>query len=147
VYGSPRSPRHGNWAFQYARTHDVWRGEVPHDVDILVTHAPPQAHLDLGRLGCRFLLDELWRCRPCLHVFGHVHGGQGTELVRFDALQRVYERTVREGGGLWNLMCAVASCIRAVVAPRSVSRSLLVNAAIVGGMRDEKTREPVVVRV
>jgi Icc-related predicted phosphoesterase len=51
-------------------------------------------------LGCQYLLDELWRKRPRLHVFGHVHDGYGVEWVRFDGLQRAYETVVIAGGGL-----------------------------------------------
>lgn len=45
--------------------------------------------------------------RPRLHVFGHIHEAAG-ELLRFDAVQDVYERTVLDGGGgggggVWNL--------------------------------------------
>lgn len=38
------------------------------------------------------LLRELWRVRPRLHVFGHVHWGAGTEAVFFDEMQLAYER-------------------------------------------------------
>ncbi|TPX09011.1 uncharacterized protein E0L32_001728 [Thyridium curvatum] len=47
-------------------------------------------HLDLS-LGCAGLLDEVWRVRPRLHVFGHVHWGRGREAVYFDDCQRAYE--------------------------------------------------------
>lgn len=57
VYGSPQSKRHGNWAFQYPHTQDVWRGQIPTDVDILITHTPPKTHLDLN-LGCNFNLED-----------------------------------------------------------------------------------------
>ncbi|PHH84668.1 hypothetical protein CDD83_1578 [Cordyceps sp. RAO-2017] len=48
-------------------------------------------HRDLG-LGCPHLLREVWRVKPRLHVFGHVHSGYGTEPVHFDDLQLAYER-------------------------------------------------------
>ncbi|KAK8067498.1 hypothetical protein PG996_006610 [Apiospora saccharicola] len=87
VYGSPRSPRNGNWAFQYPRQDggEVWDHQVPEDVDILVTHGPPKGHL-----GCEHLLREVWRVRSALrlHAFGHVHEGHGHEWVPFDALQQ-----------------------------------------------------------
>lgn len=51
VYGSPQSHKHGNWAFQYHRSHDAWNETVPSNTDILVTHGPLRAHLDLN-LGC-----------------------------------------------------------------------------------------------
>jgi predicted phosphodiesterase len=80
IYGSPLSPRHGNWAFQYSRSQDAWSNTAPNGIDVLVTHGPPFAHLDLN-LGCHYLLKELWRIRPLLHVFGHVHEGYGQETV------------------------------------------------------------------
>ncbi len=52
---------------------------------------PPQKyHLDLG-LGCFGLLQEVWRVRPRVHVFGHIHWGKGTEKIYFDECQRAYE--------------------------------------------------------
>jgi hypothetical protein len=47
-------------------------------------------HLDLG-LGCAGLLDEIWRVKPRLHVFGHAHWGHGKEAVYYDECQRAYE--------------------------------------------------------
>ncbi|KAK1719674.1 Metallo-dependent phosphatase-like protein, partial [Colletotrichum lupini] len=116
VYGSPYTPRHGNWAFQYPRsggaapycsssssslrttdvdnaTSDPWRGTIPPGTDVLVTHAPPKGHMDdpRGHWGCEMLLAEVWRARPRLHVFGHVHCGRGREAVAFDGLQAAYE--------------------------------------------------------
>ncbi|RMJ28206.1 Calcineurin-like phosphoesterase [Aspergillus sp. HF37] len=82
IYGSPLSPRHGNWAFQYPRTQDVWAGTVPEGIDVLITHGPPRAHLDLLKMDCVHMLRELWRSRPRLHVFGRVHEGAGTEWLQ-----------------------------------------------------------------
>jgi len=143
VYGSPRSARHGNWAFQYPRGEDVWAGTVPGDVDVLVTHGPPRAHLDLLKLGCEHLLRELWRVRPRLHVFGHVHEGAGTEWLRFDELQGAYERTVVAGGGVWNLVLTVKEFVRALFRPPAEAKCLLVNPAVVGGLRDTERRRPI----
>ncbi|KAK8037764.1 Metallo-dependent phosphatase [Apiospora marii] len=154
VYGSPRSPRNGNWAFQYPRGdggQEVWDHQVPDDVDILVTHGPPKAHLDLQGLGCEHLLREVWRVRSKLrlHVFGHVHEGHGQEWVPFDELQRAYEQTVAAGGGVWNL-CKVAwasavSLFRAELVGEA--RCQMVNAAMVGGLRDEVRRQPITVYI
>ncbi|KAK3294924.1 Metallo-dependent phosphatase-like protein [Chaetomium fimeti] len=143
VYGSPCSPRHGNWAFQYPRAEDVWAGTVPHGIDVLVTHSPPRGHLDLLKLGCEHLLRELWRVRPRLHVFGHVHEGAGTEWLRFDELQGAYERTVLAGGGVWNLLWTVKAFLRSLLRPAAEAKSLLVNPAIVGGLRDNERRRPI----
>ncbi|KAK3682201.1 Metallo-dependent phosphatase-like protein [Podospora appendiculata] len=136
VHGSPRTPWNGNWAFQYTRADDVWGGTIPEDTDVLITHGPPRAHLDLLNLGCGHLLRELWRVRPRLHVFGHVHEGHGTEWVRFDGLQEAYERAVVCSGGLGNLGVVMWEF-----------GTLLVNAAVVGGLRDLEMRAPVKVYI
>ncbi|KAK4238323.1 hypothetical protein C8A03DRAFT_15208 [Achaetomium macrosporum] len=143
VYGSPYSARHGNWAFQYPRSDDIWAGTVPRDVDILVTHGPPRAHLDLLSLGCVHLLRELWQVRPRLHVFGHIHEGAGTEWLRFDALQDAYERTVIAGGGIWNLLRTLNEFLRALFRTEAEAKCLLVNPAIVGGLRDNERRRSI----
>ncbi|CRJ96337.1 hypothetical protein BN1708_002129 [Verticillium longisporum] len=79
-------------------------GAVPADTDVLITHTPPFAHRDL-RLGCPALLAELWRVRPRLHVFGHVHFGHGREAAHYDGAQAAYESLVaRRGGPLRDLL-------------------------------------------
>ena len=147
IYGSPLTPRHGNWAFQYSRNQDVWHTSIPEDVDILVTHGPPKGHLDAGYLGCKHLLKEVWRTKPRLHIFGHVHDGYGMEWVQYDRLQKAYENTVMASGGLWNLVRVLFEFVVAHVNPVKESRTLFVNAAMVGGLRDEQRRVPITVHV
>ncbi|GLA42941.1 hypothetical protein AnigIFM63309_011676 [Aspergillus niger] len=99
IYGAPQipaivpfGPEH---AFTYPPHHDAWSNTIPASTDILVTHTPPQSHLDLSPVysaGCPFLLSELWRVRPALHVFGHVHAAYGIERVFYDEAQRAWER-------------------------------------------------------
>ena len=110
VYGAPDvpaivpfGPEH---AFTYAPDRDVWTGTAssPHrntsmdintKIDILVTHTPPQGHLDLSPVystGCPYLLAESYRVRPLLHVFGHIHAAYGSEPVFWDEAQRAWER-------------------------------------------------------
>jgi hypothetical protein len=95
VYGAPQIPLCGgsSFAFQYARGMDAWSDTVPRDTDILVTHTPPKYHMDLSNpwLGCEFLLAEVWRFKPLLHVFGHVHADAGREVVFWDEAQKAYE--------------------------------------------------------
>jgi Icc-related predicted phosphoesterase len=60
---------------------------IPHDVDILVTHSPPYGILDVVyrkfhgthiHAGSYFLYAWFKYCqRPKLHVFGHIHEGYG----------------------------------------------------------------------
>jgi 3',5'-cyclic AMP phosphodiesterase CpdA len=147
IYGSPLSPRHGNWPFQYPRDEDVWHGKVPEDTDILITHGPPKGHLDTGYLGCRFLLDEIWRKKPRLHVFGHVHEGYGLEWVQFNGLQSAYESTVVARGGLLNLGRVLLEFLFARLNPVEEAKTLLVNPAMVGGLRDEQRRQPIMVQI
>ncbi|KAJ6132365.1 hypothetical protein N7471_007580 [Penicillium samsonianum] len=143
IYGSPLTTRNGNWAFQYPRNQDVWAGSVPDGIDVLITHGPPRGHLDSLHLGCAPLLRELWRARPRLHVFGHVHAGAGTEWILFDALQEAYERTVIARGGIWNLLFTIHEFVKTWFNPSVEAKCLLVNSAIVGGLRDDERRRPI----
>ena len=102
VYGAPQIPKCGGkeFAFQYIRGQDAWSNTIPDDIDVLVTHNPPKWHLDIsenGGLGCEWLLKEIWRVKPTLHVFGHVHAGHGKENVWWDKSQQMFEQ-VRERG-------------------------------------------------
>ncbi|KAG6020918.1 hypothetical protein E4U41_002680 [Claviceps citrina] len=148
VYGSPLSPKHGNWAFQYPHATDVWAGRIPDHVDILITHCPPRGHRDLLRHGCVHLLRALWRVRPSLHVCGHIHEGYGSERVRFDGLQAAFERTVIQGGGVGNLVAVCLEFVRTTVAgPSTEDTCQVVNASAVGGLRDHEQRLPIVVSI
>ncbi|RYP20411.1 hypothetical protein DL765_002787 [Monosporascus sp. GIB2] len=69
IHSNPRSPGDGNWALQHPRSVDVWAQTVPGNTDVLVTHGPPRAHLDLLDIGCVYLLSELWRAHSPLMFF------------------------------------------------------------------------------
>ncbi|KAI1810618.1 calcineurin-like phosphoesterase [Poronia punctata] len=92
IYGAPDLPQCGGqeFAFQYTIDQHPWAGAIPFDTDVLVTHTPPMLHRDLS-LGCPGLLAEIWKKRPKLHIFGHVHWGRGTETAYWDDCQRAYE--------------------------------------------------------
>jgi predicted phosphohydrolase len=151
-YGSPRTPKYGHGVFQYPRKRslEVWEGTVPLDTDVLITHGPPFAHLDLAGRGCKGLLRELWRTRPLLHVFGHIHGGHGVELVRFDAVQEGYEQACAGKGihglakMLWGLFVRL---IKMWTWWPRVGDTVLVNAAVIGGLQDQSLREAIVVDI
>ena len=110
MYASPYQPEFFDWAFPYKRDEDrynhgsivaddvrsIVEHEVPDfpDVDVMMTHGPPQYHLDrsehpLGRVGedkhvgCPHLFRALARAKPLLHCFGHIHEGYGAELVQW----------------------------------------------------------------
>lgn len=96
IYASPYIPEipgHPEFAFQYTAKEapKFWANKIPMETDILITHTPPRHHLDID-LGCPWLLKELWRVKPRLHVFGHIHSGHGREKVFWDHAQEAYEQ-------------------------------------------------------
>ncbi|PQE22868.1 calcineurin-like phosphoesterase protein [Rutstroemia sp. NJR-2017a BBW] len=102
IYGAPDIPQCGgsDFAFQYqSHLPPPWEDRIPQETDILITHTPPRYHLDIN-LGCAGLLNAIWRVKPRLHVFGHVHSGHGREAVFWDAGQEAYERLMakKQGG-------------------------------------------------
>lgn len=57
---------------------------VPRDLDILVTHGPPQGILDIDEYvtkyhpqGCPILRDTVEIIKPRIHFFGHIHRSAG----------------------------------------------------------------------
>lgn len=73
------------------------RGSLVPGVDIMVTHGPPLGIHDLvgggtsrrreEHVGCSFLQRAVRRCRPQLHVFGHIHEGYGaTRMIWSDEI-------------------------------------------------------------
>lgn len=94
IYGSPWQPRFFDWAFNLNRGPEMaakWT-QIPDDIDILITHGPPNGILDSVP---RVWGDELTGCeelrktvdaiaangRLKLHVFGHIHCGYGRKAV------------------------------------------------------------------
>jgi Icc-related predicted phosphoesterase len=83
LWGSPWTPRFGNWAFMKDRGADLaerW-ALIPERLDVLVTHGPPMGLGDMTRrgvaVGCEALLERVQVVKPRLHVFGHIHEGMG----------------------------------------------------------------------
>lgn len=88
-YGSPWQPEYRNWAFNLPRASlelkEKW-AQVPEDVDVLITHTPPNTVRDMvyprgEQAGCAQLRWRLEYINAILHVFGHVHEGRGEEMV------------------------------------------------------------------
>jgi len=116
VFGAPQIPKCGGkeFAFQYVRGQDAWSNTIPDDIDVLVTHNPPKWHLDIpenGGLGDEFELKEVWRVKPTLHVFGHVHSGHGKENVWWDEGQRSFEKMREEAYGKPNKLGGVSEIL------------------------------------
>lgn len=79
-WGSPVTPKFGNWAFMKERGEDiskVW-AMIPDKVDVLITHGPPLGILDKNTYdeacGCFDLATTLKKIQPTYHIFGHIHG-------------------------------------------------------------------------
>jgi len=99
VHGAPWTPKR-NWKYWadgfelepgLSESSDEFIGyhwaQIPRDVDVLITHAPPvgvrDANLKMQPMGCEFLLAQtLINIRPKIHVFGHNHGGHGGSLFK-----------------------------------------------------------------
>ncbi|BBM86047.1 metallophosphatase domain-containing protein [Candidatus Uabimicrobium amorphum] len=76
-YGSPWTPAH--WAYHCEKDslQDKWQN-IPHDVDVLITHMPPAKILDFDvnahkHQGCKYLAKRVQQIQPKYHIFGHVH--------------------------------------------------------------------------
>ena len=88
LYGAPWCPDLSGFAY-YATADELmdrWK-RIPNGIDILITHTPPYGILDLptsraNHLGCPYLLEEMKRIRPRLHVFGHVHASHGSNKTQ-----------------------------------------------------------------
>lgn len=89
MFGSPYTVNNRDWAFKYVAEDGpkIWSA-VPSDVDIVISHTPPRGHRDQAlkdfRVGCDSLLQTLYRVRPMLSVFGHIHSGRGVDRVSWD---------------------------------------------------------------
>ena len=84
IWGSPVTPLYGG-AFGKSNPQDRKRhwGQITDGIDILITHGPPFGILDTApgtalHQGDAELLEAVNRARPRLHVFGHIHGANGT---------------------------------------------------------------------
>ena len=127
----------------------IW-SDIPTLTDILITHGPPLAHLDGDRCGCCALLAALWRVRPQLHVFGHVHAGRGVARVKWDQAQMTYESICagRAGwGGMVKLLWYELTAWLWKSFLGGGTSTILVNAAAVTGLRDEHKKGAIVVEI
>lgn len=83
-FGTPYTPRYGNWAFMKAREkiNRVW-DSIPEDTDVMICHGPPKGALDISykqehgspieRCGCSALKKRMEIIQPSLMLFGHIH--------------------------------------------------------------------------
>ena len=108
LYGSPWQPEFYSWAFNLPRAGEDLKEKwfwIPETTDILITHAPPQDHLDVSgppwntpHLGCELLRVKIDEQPPKIHVFGHIHGSygykfhNGTHFINASVLNERYEQ-------------------------------------------------------
>tara|TARA_R110000803_G_scaffold8577_11_gene27437 strand:+ start:140 stop:817 length:678 start_codon:yes stop_codon:yes gene_type:complete len=108
IYGSPWQPDFCDWAFNLPKGGDELKSKweaIPKDTDILITHGPPQDHLDVSgaphnepHLGCSLLRVKVDEHPPKIHVFGHIHGSygykfhNGTHFINASVLNESYEQ-------------------------------------------------------
>jgi Icc-related predicted phosphoesterase len=92
-YGSPWQPEFNRWAFNVPRGErlkNIW-SNIPDDVHVLITHGPPHGIGDLvdtTHAGCMDLLNRVTQLKDLfLHVFGHIHSGNGHYIS--DAMKNV----------------------------------------------------------
>ena len=98
IYVSPYTPAFCDWAFAYQLNEDRFNGPhqvadgvisiatnpIPDSVDIVMTHGPPEGTLDWcpqGNVGCENLFRAVRRAKPLMHCFGHIHEGNGVEII------------------------------------------------------------------
>ena len=118
LYGTPWQPEFCDWAFNLPKGGDElmskWEA-IPKDTDILITHGPPQDHLDvsgaphnLPHLGCALLRVKVDKQPPKIHVFGHIHGSygykfhNGTHFINASVLNELYKQVNKPITVDWN---------------------------------------------
>ncbi|KAF9054543.1 metallophosphoesterase domain-containing protein 1 [Panaeolus papilionaceus] len=166
VHGSPYTPKHGSGVFQYPRSspHNylptgdpatelestrIW-SSIPFMTDVLVTHGPPFGHLDQEGMGCYPLLKALWRVQPKAHIFGHIHASRGIEVVQWGSAYQVFEDLCSRRRGWRGLIRLVYLTIvtrnfGGKTSPHN--KTIMVNAASVGGLRDDQLKGAIVIDI
>ena len=86
-WGSPITPDFGAhfWAFNSPRGSSIKKywDMIPIDTDVLITHGPPVYRLDavsgVQHVGCADLESTVFKVKPKIHVFGHIHEAYGKD--------------------------------------------------------------------
>ena len=100
-WGSPFSPRYGNWSYMKDRgtINRLW-DQIPDGLDVLITHGPPYGILDatynhhnkVELVGCSALAKRVTKVEPQLMLFGHVHS---TKDIRNAGIRTVSDYRTR----------------------------------------------------
>ncbi|KAK2590633.1 hypothetical protein QQS21_011679 [Conoideocrella luteorostrata] len=157
IFGSPWTPRYGISAFQYHPNNSQHWEDTFASLDrkphIVVTHGPPHLHLDrrdFHRAGCPYLAEEIYRIRPRLSVFGHIHASYGREDVLLDSVHKMHEDVIRGwvgwGGIVWMATIVLWARVKHIFrGPEADTSVTFVNAAVVGGPHNELQNAPIIV--
>lgn len=174
-YGPEEGEKHwtskvGNMARAFqARNHyhiPTNSGEDDDDDDeetiILITHGPPKLYLDRRNIswhtGCEYLLDAVYKLRPRLHVFGHIHAGHGIQRdVVLDRVRQAHDDVRIGWGGIRTILLMVffmfwERLLRVYAGKIHGKRgrdraTTFVNAAMVGGRYNQYKNEATVVEI
>lgn len=108
IFGSPHTPRFGNWSFMKDRVklERFWRKAIEEPCDIIVTHGPPKGMLDksydregkMEMCGDRSLLNRIIEIQPKLVCFGHIHNIE--DIVNAGITQQSIYNTVYSNGSV-----------------------------------------------
>lgn len=159
IYGSPWTPQYTISAFQYPQDEDIWTRKIPSNSDIVITHGPPRLHLDtpgLRHVGCPYLAQEIFRVRPRLHVFGHIHASYGRESLILDGVRLAHDEIMGNWGDWWSLTrMAIGVCVAKIrnifigrdAMAASEKPTTLINAAVVRQTWNEDLNSPIVVEL
>jgi Icc-related predicted phosphoesterase len=86
IWGSPYTPEFCGWGFMKSdkMLSTIWK-QIPTNTDILITHGPPAGILSRNiqgyECGSSSLCRHIKRIQPKLHIFGHIHEGQGQQVI------------------------------------------------------------------
>lgn len=154
IFGSPLTPDCGMFAFQYLPIRDVWTGAVPLDCDVVLTHGPPKGYLDQGGKGCPYLLEEIVRKRPRFVVYGHIHAGNGQQILKYRGIEDGYQRVMTGHAGIVTILSMTVSLVTSWITSSmpflarrmQEQQTILVNAAL-GADAEQDDRHAIVLQM
>ena len=108
-------------------------------------------HLDAAGKGTEWLTRELWRARPRLVVFGHIHEARGIEEMRWGYEDAVYDGVNCGEKGLVSVLAmalvVIWQRVLGGVSGSAVGSTTLVNAAVVAGRGNLESRLATIVEI
>ncbi|RMZ80971.1 hypothetical protein DV738_g2349, partial [Chaetothyriales sp. CBS 135597] len=143
VFGSPLTPRCGNFAFQYEPDTDVWHNKLPDNVDILLTHGPPALHLDkdkgvavagaTGNLGPH-IVNALIAAKHPVTILTRQGSSNASKLPKSDLIT-IKEVDLTSVASLTPALEGVEVVVSVVASASAGSQNPLIDASIAAGVR------------